>query len=166
MTYTTSLLVDRPLYSNTAPEMATAAVWTFLRAEQYHPARSNPVSEQLQIHSSSRGDCTLIHLVGELDILTFDLAYTTLHALLAQQKGSRLVLDFGTLTFADARGLRALLCTSRDATENGGWVRVACVSERMRRVLEIVDTTNSLPVYDTVAAAIAGNATCTAPGQE
>lgn len=160
MTYITSLLVDRPLYSNTAPRRATDAVWTLLRAghQQYHPARSNPAGEQLQIHSSSRGDCTLVHLVGELDVLTFDLTYTTLHALLAQQKGSRLVLDFGKLTFADARGLRALLCTSRDATENGGWVRVACVSERMRRVLDIVDTTNSLPVYDTVAAAIAGNA--------
>jgi anti-sigma B factor antagonist len=167
MTYTPSLLVDRPRYGNTAPLLAAAA-WTPLRAghQPYQSARSNAASEQLQIRFSPCGDCTLVHLVGELDILTFDLTYTTLRVLLAQQKGSRLVLDLGKLTFADARGLRALRSVGQNAVENGGWVRLACVSERMRRILEIVDTTNCLPVYDTVAAAIDGNATCPAPGQE
>jgi anti-sigma B factor antagonist len=167
MTYTPSLLMDRPFYSSTAPRLATAA-WTGLRAGhlQYRSARSNAVSEQLQIRFSPRGDCTLVHLVGELDILTFDLAYRTLLGLLAQQKGSRLVLDLSKLRFADARGLRALQSASINAAENGGWVRLACVGERMRRVLAIFDVANRLPAYDTVAAAIAGNATCPAPGQE
>lgn len=165
MTYAPSLLVDRPLCGSTPPRLANAAAWTRLRAghQQYRPVRSNAASEQLQIRFSPRGDCTLVHLVGELDVLTFDLIYTALHALLAQQKGPRLVLDLGQLTFADACGLRALRSASRSAAENGGWVRLACVSERMRRVLEIVDIANWLPVYDTVAAAIAGNATCPAP---
>jgi anti-anti-sigma factor len=168
MTYAPSLLMDRPLRGSTPPRLATAAAWTRLRAghQQHPPARGDAASEQLQIHFSRRGDCTVVHLVGELDVLTFDLICTTLHALLAEQKGSRLVLDLGRLTFADACGLRALRSASRSAAENGGWVRLACVSERMRRVLEIVDIANWLPVYDTVAAAIAGNAACPGPSQE
>ncbi len=167
MTYTPSLASDRPLYDSTAPRLATAAAWTrpWAGHQQYCSARSNAASEQLQIRSFPRGECTLVHLVGELDLLSFDLTYTTLHVLLAQQKGSRLVLDLGKLTFADACGLRALRSASRSAAENDGWVRLACVSDRMRRVLEIVDITNWLPVYDTVAAAITGNAMCPTPGQ-
>jgi anti-sigma B factor antagonist len=168
MTYAPSLLLDRPLCGSTAPRLATAAAWARPSAgrHQLRPPRSIAASEQLQIRFSSRGDCTVVHLVGELDVLTFDLAYTALHALLAQQRGSRLVLDLGQLTFADACGLRALLSASRSAAECGGWVRLACVSERMRRVLEIVDITNCLPVYDTVAAAVTAIATCLASGQE
>jgi anti-sigma B factor antagonist len=168
MTHAPSLLMDRPLCGSTAPRLATAAAWArpWAGRHQLHPAPSIAASEQLQIRFSSRGDCTVVHLVGELDVLTFDLAYTALRALLAQQKGSRLVLDLGQLTFADACGLRALLYASRNAAESGGWVRLACVSERMRRVLEIVDIANWLPVYDTVAAAIAGNAACPAPRQQ
>jgi len=158
MTYIPSILVDRPLYGSAAPHLATAQTWTRRRAgrQQHCPARSNVAGERLQIHFSSRGDCTMVQLIGELDVLTFDLTYTTLHVLLDQQKGARLVLDLGKLTFADASGLRALRSASRSAAENGGWVRLACVSERMRRVLAIVDIANWLPVYDTVAAATAG----------
>jgi anti-anti-sigma factor len=168
MTHAPSLLMDRPLYGDTAPRLATATAWTALRTghQQYCPVRTNPVSEPLQIHSSPCGDCTLVHLVGDLDLLTFDLTYMTLHILLAQQKGSRLVLDLSKLAFADACGLRALRTAGRNAAENGGWVRLACVSEPLRRVMKIVETTNWLPVYDTVAAAIADNATCPVPGQE
>jgi anti-anti-sigma factor len=168
MTYASSLLVDRPLYGSTASRLATAAPRTRPWAEyqQHRPALSNAASEQLQVRFSPRGDCTLVHLVGELDILTFNLTYTTLHVLLAQQKDSRLVLDLSKLTFIDAYGLRALISASQSAAENGGWVRLTCVSEGVWKVLEIVDVANWLPVYDTVAAAIAGNPTCPAPGQE
>ena len=166
MTYASSLLMDRPRYGSIAPRLAAAVPWALLRAadQQHGPVRSNPAGEQLQIHSSAYGDCTLVQLIGELDVLTFDLAYNTLHALLAQQKGSRIVVDLGKLTFADARGLRALRFAGRNAAENGGWVRLACVSEPLRRVLAIVETTNSLPVYDTVAAAIADDAASTREG--
>lgn len=168
MTYAPSLLMDRPLHGDIAPRLAPDAVWMRLQAgpQQYCSVLSNTVSEPLQIHSSPCGDCTLVHLVGDLDVLTFDLAYTTLHVLLAQQKGSRLVLDLGKLTFADARGLRALRTAGQNAAERGGWVRLACVSEPLRRVLKIVETTNWLPVYDTVAAAIADVATYPVPGRE
>lgn len=163
MTYASSVLMDRPRYGNTAPRFATAAAWTPLPAghQQYCLVRSKPAGEQLQIRSSSYGDCTLVQLVGELDVQTCDLTDTALHALLAKQKGSRLVLDLGKLTFADARGLRALLSAGGNAAKNGGWVRLAGVSEHLRRVLKIVDTTNCLPVYDTVAGAIADDAAST-----
>jgi len=168
MTYSPSLLVDRPRYGNTAPRLASAAAWTPLRAghQQHQSTPSNAASEQLQIRFSPCDDYTLVHLVGELDILTFDYTYTTLRVLLAQQKGSRLVLDLSKLIFADARGLRALRRTGQNAADNGGWVRLVCVSERMRRVLKIVDTTNCLPVYDTVTAAVTDEATWPALGQE
>ena len=163
MTYASSLLMDRPRYGDTAPRLAAAVPWTLLRAadQQYCLVRSNPAGEQLQIHSSSYGDCTLVQLVGELDVQTCDLTDAALHVLLAKQKGSRLVLDLGKLAFADARGLRALLSAGENAAKNGGWVRLASVSEHLRRVLEIVDTTNCLPVYGTVAGAIADDAAST-----
>jgi anti-sigma B factor antagonist len=163
MTYSSSLLMDRPRYGNTEPSLADALPWTFLPTgdQQYRLVPSNPVGEPLQIHSASYGDCTLAQLVGELDVLTSGLAYTTLHVLLAEQKGSRLVLDLGNLTFADACGLRALFSAGENAAKNGGWVRLARVSEWMWRVLKIVDPTNGLPVYETVAGAIADDAAST-----
>jgi len=157
MTYTPALSVNRPRYGIAAPRLAPAAARMRRCAgrQKYCSAVSNAASKQLQIRSSPHGDYTLVHLVGELDILTFDLTHVTLNALLAQQKGSRLVLDLGKLTFTDARGISAMLAACRSAAKNGGWVRLACVSNDVRRVLEIVHLTNSLPIYDTVAAAIA-----------
>lgn len=157
MTCTPSLSVSRPRHSIAAPRLAPAAVWTRRCAERqkYYSALSRLASEQLQICSSPLGDCTLVRLAGELDLLTFDLTHATLHALLAQQKESRLVLELSKLRFTDARGASAMLSASRSAAENGGWVRLACVSSGVRRVLEIVHLTNSLPIYDTVTAAIA-----------
>jgi anti-anti-sigma factor len=160
MTYTTSLSVDRPRCGSTAPRLAAAAVRMRTRAghHQYCSARSKAAIEQLQIRFAPHGDCTLVHLVGELDLATSDLTSTTLRSLLAQQEGSRLVLDLRKLTFADARGISALLSASQLAAENGGWVRLACVNNPLRRLLEIVHLTSSLPVYDTVAAAVTGDA--------
>ncbi len=162
MTYTPSLSADRPRHGSAVPGLATPSAWPRPcagRRQHCSAPLSNAASEQLQIRSSPRGDCTLVQLVGELDLLTFDLTHATLHALLAQQKGSRLVLDLGKLTFTDARGTSALLSAGRSAAEKGGWVRLACVSNHVRRVLEIVHLTKSLPVYDTVAAAIAAPGT-------
>lgn len=165
MIYAPSLLAERPRYGNVASPLATAAVWARLAGhQQYCPVPTNPVGEPLRIRSSPCGDYTLVDLVGDLDILTSGRTETTLHVLLAQQKGSRLVLDLSELTFADARGLRALRTAGRNAAKNGGWVRLACVSEHLRQVLNITETTNWLPVYDTVAAAIGDGATCPSRG--
>jgi anti-sigma B factor antagonist len=108
----------------------------------------------LSIRYSRRAGYTLVGLAGQMDVSTCDLLRRTLLRLLAHT-GSCLVIDMGEVTFTDARGISPLVTAHRLAGEGGGWVRLARVHGRVRKVLDIARLAAVLPAYPSVADAAA-----------
>ncbi|MET7436219.1 STAS domain-containing protein [Streptomyces sp. NPDC004082] len=66
----------------------------------------------------------------------------------------RTVIDLGEVSFMDSTGLNLLLDVHLAASNDGGWVRLANVSERVSRILEIVGVNQVIPVYATLRLAL------------
>lgn len=62
----------------------------------------------------------------------------------------RIVLDLAAVAFCDSTGLGALVRIQQGATAHGGWLRLARPAPVLRRMLEITNLDQLLPVYDTV----------------
>jgi anti-anti-sigma factor len=95
--------------------------------------------------SSAEGAVRVVSLKGELD---FDEAPTfarTLDELRAD--GARdLVVDLAELTFIDSSGISVLVSTARAAASDGGMLVVASPASHVRRVFEIVNLSELMPV--------------------
>jgi anti-anti-sigma factor len=101
------------------------------------------------------GGVVVVAVSGELDIGTAPRVEDCL-AYLTATGHHRLVLDAARLSFCDAAGIRVMVRARMRADERGGWLRLAAVSARLRWLLDILALRTYLPVYDTVAHAIAG----------
>lgn len=101
-------------------------------------------------------DVVVVSMSGELDIATspqldgylVDLAAAGHH---------RLVLDTAQLTFCDASGIGVLVRARARADGQRGWVRLATVAPRLRKVLAILALLTVLPAFDDVSRAILGD---------
>jgi anti-sigma B factor antagonist len=120
-------------------------------------SQDNQDSQQLQISFSMQSGYTLVNLSGELDLATVHATGYVLRTLLPVAD-SRLILDLSDLTFIDARGVYELESASRLAAAAGGWLRLAQVSDLMQRLLNLLQLTDRLPTYTSVAAAARGDA--------
>lgn len=97
----------------------------------------------------------VVDISGELDIGTAPQVEDCL-AYLTATGHHRLVLDTAQLSFCDAAGIRVMVRARVRADERGGWLRLAAASARLLWLLDILALGTFLPVYDTVAHAIAG----------
>lgn len=101
------------------------------------------------------GDIVVVAVSGELDIATaaelddylLDLAATGHH---------RLVLDTARLEFCDASGIHVLVRAGARSANERGWLRLAAVDPRLRRILGILALTTALPMFDSVSCAVLG----------
>ena len=101
------------------------------------------------------GGVVVVAVSGELDIGTAPRVEDRL-AYLAATGHHRLVLDTALLSFCDAAGIRVMVRARMRADEQGGWLRLAAASCRLRWLVDILALVTYLPAYDTVVQAIAG----------
>ena len=91
---------------------------------------------------------------GDLDLDTAPVLTTTLDQVL-DRHAPCVVIDLSGVQFCDSTGLSALLLGHRRATAAGGWLRLAGPGAFLGNLLETVGITPPLPVFPTVAEALA-----------
>jgi anti-sigma B factor antagonist len=99
---------------------------------------------------------TVVRLSGELGADTVLPLQEALTALVDRQ-AYRIVVDLSELAFCDSIGLSSFVEAHRRGSAAGGWVRLAAPNPFMVRVLGVVGLLGRLPVYTTVAGAMAGD---------
>ena len=83
--------------------------------------------------------------VGELDRLTHSEIEAGHH---------RVVVDLANVAFCDSTGVSALLRAHRAATSREGWLRIAGISDQVRRVLQGTNVDRILRLFPTADAAL------------
>jgi anti-sigma B factor antagonist len=89
-------------------------------------------------------DATLIRVVGEIDATTADQLRTQLDD--ARQSGETTLLDLASVNFVDSVGLRVLLEATEKVNSDDWALFIVRPSRVVRRLLEITDTADRLPV--------------------
>ena len=97
---------------------------------------------------------TVVVLAGEVDATNSDELYGVLESVVAQQP-RLLIVDMSGLSFMDSTGLRMLLRSTRALDQQGGVLALAAPQVSVARVLELTRADQLIPVYDSVAGAIA-----------
>ncbi|MFD3478457.1 anti-sigma factor antagonist [Streptomyces sp. NPDC058695] len=99
------------------------------------------------------GDCVVVELRGDVDIVTLQDSVALLETV-AAGPASTVVIDLTRTTFFDCSGLTLLLRTRRRVESRGGRLRVVCNQPLTLRLLEV---TGLLPLFapaPTVEAAV------------
>ncbi len=96
----------------------------------------------------------VVVVTGDVDLHTAPVLRA--EALTAVGHGApHLVLDMAEVDFVDSTGLSTLIVLLHASQEAGGSLRVACVPERLLRMVTMTGISELLPVHDTVADALA-----------
>jgi len=66
--------------------------------------------------------------------------------------GPRLVIDLTDAAFLDSTGLAVLVGGLHRAQTEGGWLRLVCTDDRVRKLLQTTGLDHVLPVRDTLKA--------------
>jgi anti-anti-sigma factor len=110
----------------------------------------------MKISTSRVGnEVVLIEVEGELDAHTARTLDTTLKKELAQGH-SRLVLDASHMGFISSAGLRAIMFAQREASRQGGQVRVCGLNTQARWIFEMAGLDEVLHLSDTRQEAMEG----------
>jgi anti-anti-sigma factor len=112
--------------------------------------------EGLELTSERRGASTVVAARGDLDVVTcpqFDQ-----YLVAARQENNRIVLDLSAVDFMDTSSLAVIVGHWKALTAAGGELILAGARYRYTKSLWITGLADRLPLYDTVDAAVAGEA--------
>ncbi|MEK0099639.1 STAS domain-containing protein [Streptomyces sp. A475] len=98
---------------------------------------------------------TVVEVSGELDGATRNQLGDHLEEVIAAHTPAQVVLDMTGLDFCDASGLSVLAAAHHATKDRQGQLRLVCPQQRIRRLLQITELTDVMPVFDTVAQATA-----------
>lgn len=110
--------------------------------------------EQLRVREHRESGIVVLAVSGEPDVVTGPQLDWHL-ATLTTAGHHHVILNAADLVFCDACGITVLLRGHTRAREQHGWLRLVAAHPRIRRVLMITALTRQLPVFDTLADAIA-----------
>jgi len=94
-------------------------------------------------------------LPAEVDTSNADQVREDLLAIVAQG-ASQVIADMTATTFCDSAGVTVLVRVVRQATASGSGLRLAADAPAVTRVLALTGVDKLIPVYPSVAAALAG----------
>ena len=97
---------------------------------------------------------TLVELAGEADTTASGQIREVLRAA-ASEPPRRLIVDLSALTFMDSAALHAILYTNRALTRQGRMLALVNPQAAVRRVLDLTEAGQLLPIYDSLADATA-----------
>lgn len=100
-------------------------------------------------------DAEVLHVTGEIDMLTAPRVEEALMPLVRQQP-SVLVVDLSGVTFLASAGLK-LLVAAQQASREGTRVRVVAADQQTFRPIELTGLTEYIAVYATVAEALSAD---------
>jgi anti-sigma B factor antagonist len=108
----------------------------------------------VSVPESAGAAYSVVVLAGEVDATNSDELYGVLESVVTQQP-RLLIVDMSELSFMDSTGLRMLLRSSRSLDQQGGVLALAAPQVSVARVLQLTRADQLIPVYETMADAIA-----------
>ncbi len=100
---------------------------------------------QFGISERTQSDATVLHVDGELDILTAPKLSAELDVIIRRYAGD-VVIDLSDALFIDSAGLHILLSAHRRLTRASRRMTVICGDGPVRRVIELARLTDTLGV--------------------
>ena len=100
---------------------------------------------ELSIAIERAPDEVVLHLAGEIDVLTVVRLSTTVNEILLEPP-ARIVLDMAGVTFCDSQGLGTLVVLSRKAQHARTVLALANVGDFLLRVLDITGLRSALMI--------------------
>ena len=100
-------------------------------------------------------DVHVFALQGEIDFHFAPVLRAMLQAKLKARCAS-LVLDFTEVDFIDSRGIATIIEYLRDSADYGGKFCLAALKPEVKHIIDVVRLQLVMPIYDTVAEAVAG----------
>ena len=101
-------------------------------------------------------DSAVVDVRGQLDIDTAPQLRGAFDGL-REAAVTRIAADLSQLTFCDSIGLSILAVTHRYCVDSGGWLRLAGPSAFLTRLLTVVGIADAVPIYRSLAGALAGD---------
>jgi anti-sigma B factor antagonist len=108
---------------------------------------------ELRLSSESRGDCVIVTVGGELDIVTSRKLDERLTSVRRKQRC--IILDLSEVDFMDTSSLAVIVGHWKRLQAAGGMLALAGARYRHTKTLWITGLAERLPMYDTVDEAIA-----------
>ena len=112
--------------------------------------------EEAWLSSQTRGDCMVIKVRGDLDIVTSPELDEYLSA--AQGTHSRIILDLTDVDFLDTSALAVIVGHWKKAEAAGGTLALAGARYRYTKTLWITGLADKLTLYETVDEAVRAEA--------
>jgi anti-sigma B factor antagonist len=112
---------------------------------------------ELRLSSEHRGDCVIVTVGGELDIVTS--RQLDEHLTSVRRKQRCIILDLAEVDFMDTSSLAVIVGHWKRLQAAGGVLALAGARYRHTKTLWITGLAERLPMYDTVDDAIAAGLT-------
>jgi anti-sigma B factor antagonist len=107
----------------------------------------------LTMDTRTEGDAAVVALTGEVTVFSSPVLRERLGQVMAD-KPSRIVLDLSQVQYVDSSGVATFVEALRQMRSRDGDLVLACVSERVRGVIEIARLDTLFPMAETVEEAL------------
>ena len=111
----------------------------------------------LSISSEFRGEVTVVHVGGEIDVYTAPMLREHLDEHISHGR-HRLVVDLEDVPFMDSTGLGVLVGRLKLVRVNDGTLRLVCSSERILKVFSITGLDKVFQIFPSLEEALAATA--------
>jgi anti-sigma B factor antagonist len=111
----------------------------------------------LSISSESRGEVTVVHVGGEIDVYTAPMLREHLDEQISLGR-HHLVIDLEDVPFMDSTGLGVLVGRLKLVRVKDGSLRLVCASERILKVFSITGLDKVFQIFTSLDDALAANA--------
>jgi len=107
----------------------------------------------MQMTINQNGDVTVVAIDDRLEADTVEEFRTSMHDL-AEQGQVKVVLDFTNVSFVDSSGLGGLVSAVRKFRQHDGDIKLACINDNVRPLVEIVRLHRIFDIFDSVDEAV------------
>ena len=112
----------------------------------------------LSITSETRGEATVVHVGGEIDVYTAPVLREQLDEFISKGR-HHLVVDLGGVSFMASTGLGVLVGRLKLVRVTNGTLRLVCSSERILNVFSITGLDKVFQIFPSVDDALAESST-------
>jgi len=113
---------------------------------------------ELSVTSETRGEATVVHVGGEVDVYTAPVLREHLDEHISAGR-HHLVVDLGGVSFMASTGLGVLVGRLKLVRATNGTLRLVCSNDRILNVFSITGLDKVFQIFDSVDDALAAPAT-------
>ena len=101
----------------------------------------------MQMRTHQTGDVTVVKIDDRLEADTVEEFRSTMHEL-AEQGQLKVVINFSDISFVDSSGLGGLVSAVRKFRQHDGDIKLACINDNIRPLVEIVRLHRIFDIFD------------------